>query len=103
MATIVHFPKVNRPTVGPIEPPPAQSVGQPEKARFDLWAALVNAVWVLTTLAWPVLRRLFALDVLYHVCRAIYYNNTQATLTLIGHFAMFVAVTYFVTHRKRGR
>lgn len=68
-----------------------------------LLSHLINAVWTLTLLLWPILRWIMALDVAFQGFRmAVTWSDpgTHAGITFIVHFLVFAAVTYFATNYK---
>lgn len=97
MAKIVKFPR-------PKKPAPEQRDASPTTVKTSPSDPLVlRVLWVLTVLLWPILKWVFALDCLYQLIRAIYHSNTPGVYgywTFAAHFAVFCALTYFVSVYK---
>ena len=72
----------------------------------NLMAGAVRTVWVLLVLVWTPLKWILSLEVLYRLLVAIYHWETvgsTAGWTFLAHFAMFSAITYFVSvYRPKG-
>lgn len=66
-------------------------------------SALLRWVWIITALLWPVLRWVVAIEAFLQMLRTMYYWNTpgmHAGWTFALHFAVLVALTYFVSVYK---
>lgn len=64
---------------------------------------IVQLVWVLTVMIWPLLRWVLALDVtlqLFRVFILSMHKGWYVDWILIEHFMFFVALTYFVSVYK---
>lgn len=88
------------PQVSKVTPSPrVQNMGNPN----TLLTHLIDALWVLTILLWPVLRWILALDVAFQGFRMAFTWSDPGThdgVTFLVHFLFFTAVTYFVTTYK---
>lgn len=64
---------------------------------------LLRGLWVLTVLVWPVLKWIVSLDVLGRLVMAFYHWDTPGSYagwTFFMHFAVFVALTFYVSVYK---
>lgn len=60
-------------------------------------------VWMLTVLAWPVLKWVVSINVFFHFVKMFYYWDTPgiyAGWIFIFHFLALTALTYFVSNYK---
>lgn len=99
MTTVLKFPKDNPRAAGrdhdltPEGKPPA-------KAGSNV---LVRVLWVVLALLWVPVKWVLSVDVFWQFLRMVYYWNDPAVhagWTFAGHFALLVALTYFVMHHK---
>ena len=61
---------------------------------------LVRGLWLVVVLAWPLGRWVIGLDVAYQFVRMLWYwdeAGVHAGWTFVVHFAVLVALTYFVS------
>ena len=68
-----------------------------------LFAPVVKAVWVVVVLVWPLLKWIVSIDVFFQFIRMVYHWNTPGVFagwTFLAHFAVLVALTYFVSIYK---
>ena len=83
------------------------SEGLPEKApepvkrptAAGVGGVVLNGVWGVTVLLWPILQWILSLDCVYQLVRMLYYWNTPgvyAGWTFLLHFSVFTALMYFV-------
>ena len=75
----------------------------PAAPRRGLFAPVVKAVWVVVVLVWPLLKWIVSIDVFFQFIRMVYHWNTPGVLagwTFLAHFAVLVALTYFVSIYK---
>ena len=88
------------PQVSKVTPSPGvQNMGIPNAVLTHL----INALWILALLLWPILRWIMALDVAFQGFRmAITWSDPgmHAGVKFVVHFLIFAAVTYFVTQYK---
>jgi hypothetical protein len=101
-AIILNFPR--QPKAVAREKQPCASVkSSPPRSLArgaGVGAAVLKGVWVLTVLAWMPLKWVLSLNCVYHLGRMIYYWHTpgmHAGVTFTTHFAVFCALTYFVS------
>ncbi len=62
-------------------------------------APIQKALWVVLVLCWPLVNKIFVVDVLFQLLRALFYWDTadvHAGWTFILHFGMMSGLTYFV-------
>jgi Uncharacterized KleE stable inheritance protein len=88
MGVIVQFPKVLNAA--------AKRGGGATSSR----QLVVRTVWVLVAMVWPILRWILALDVTLQLFRVLIISASRGWYMdwyLMGHFAVFVIITYFVT------
>lgn len=81
----------------------AQEKPAPAALLRGLFASVVKAVWVVVVLVWPLLKWIVSLDVIFRLIRMIYHWNTPGVFagwTFLAHFAVLVALTYFVSIYK---
>lgn len=68
--------------------------------------SIVKGAWLVTALLWPLLRWPISIEVFLQFVRTLYYWDTpgmRAGWTFILHFAVLVALTYFVSvHKPKG-
>jgi hypothetical protein len=103
MTKILQFPGGgNSPTVSENSANDGSAAAPPQ--RKDTKAAsfikgVIKGIWILTGLMWPLLRRVFALDMVFQFVRMLWHWNTpgiHAGLTFMLHFALFCTLYYFV-------
>jgi len=97
MTNIVKFPRTKRTGPEPAKPPPRQ-VGKP--VSDPRW---LKGLWVTTVLVWPFLKWIVVLDCVWQLMRTMYYWDTPgefAGMKFLLHFAVLVALTYFVSCYK---
>jgi hypothetical protein len=95
VAKIIRFPRPTRPTFTGLPP----SSKEPQ-------APTSGPAWlhVLFILAWPVLRWVFALDVLVQLVRMLGHWGGESPwpeFRFALHFVAYVAATYFVAHYRK--
>ncbi len=121
MTNVIKFPAAHRPAVAAEPAPepapvaasraptaaaaPARAVAAPtpKPVQGAAWASVIDVVWIVTSLFWPLLRWVLALDCMFQLLRAIYYSRTPDVYgwwTFGLHFAVLTAVTYFVMAYK---
>ena len=104
MTNIIQFPRGNAqkavlaPVLAPV--PVKQTQG------FNAWAlllglvrGLVNFVWLVMMIGWPVINWLACMDILFQFGRMIYFWHTpgiHAGWMFLAHFAGLSALNYFV-------
>jgi hypothetical protein len=97
MTNIVKFPGMKRPI------PELRAETQHQAAKPESTPALLKVIWVVTVLTWPVLKWIISFDCLYQMLRMMYHWNTPGTyagFNFLLHFAVFVALTYYVSLYK---
>jgi hypothetical protein len=65
--------------------------------RIMLW--IIELVWLLLGLLWPLLNWIIAMDVVFQLLRAVYYSNTpaiHATLQASIHGVLYLLLSLFV-------
>jgi len=92
MAIIVRLHKASEP------------VEKKNRISKDLFApVIVQLVWLLMVMIWPLLRWVLALDVTLQLFRVLILSMQKGWYLdwiLIAHFMFFVALTYFVSVYK---
>ena len=66
-------------------------------------AKVINGLWVVTVLVWPLLKWVLSMDCLYQLGRMLYYWDTpwvHGGWTFLFHFTFFTVLTYFVSIYK---
>jgi hypothetical protein len=103
MTKILQFPRGgNSPTTSENSASDGSAMAPPQ--RKDTKAAsftkgMIKGLWLLTGLMWPLLRRVFALDLVFQFVRMLWHWNTpdlHAGWTFMLHFALFCTLYYFV-------
>lgn len=90
MATIITFPRT----------PSASGKHRVKSLAAKIPSMAVRIVWMLTVMAWPVLRWIAALDVTAQLFRMLMLfadKGIYMDWTFIAHFACFVALVCFAT------
>lgn len=103
MTNIIKFPHKANASAKIVPEPPVLETPAPAAPRFSLLEAVVEAVWVVVVLVWPLLKWIIAIDVVFHLGRMLYRWKTPndfAGWTFLAHFAVLVAFTYFVSVYK---
>lgn len=75
-----------------VDPPPAATANK-------IMMGLLGVVWLITTLAWPLLKWVIAIDVTFQFLRMLYHWDTPgvyAGFTFLLHFFAFAGLQYFV-------
>lgn len=75
----------------------------PRAKGVDIGPAVLKGVWVLTVLAWPLLKWVVSIDCFYQLLRMVYHWDTPdvyAGWTFFLHFTVLTALTYFVSYYK---
>lgn len=78
----------------------------PTHVQAGVYAAVLQAVWVVTVLVWPILKWIVSMDCVFQLVRMIYYWDTPgayAGFMFLLHFAVLTMLTYFVSiYRPKG-
>jgi hypothetical protein len=95
MSNIINFPR----------PPIKETVksAAPKSKDRGLVVGLLKCVWMMTVLAWPLLRWALSIDVLFQFVRMVYHWNTPGAFagwTFVLHFVLLTAFTYYVSIYK---
>lgn len=100
MAKIIEFPNKKKERdhrIGDIKLPPRPlNVGG---LLAKLFRVIIDVVWVVTALFFPILSWIIALDCVFQFIRMIYYwhdKNIHAGITFSLHFAFLVFLNVFV-------
>lgn len=103
MTNIINFPRQAKPS---IEDAPKAATPVPTPVKAGIGAAVVNAVWVVMVLVWPVLKWIVSIDCVFQLIRMFYHWDTpgvHAGFTFLVHFAVLTILTYFVSvYRPKG-
>nr|ADD63324.1 KleE stable inheritance protein [uncultured bacterium pAKD4]AFU76024.1 KleE stable inheritance protein [Burkholderia cepacia] len=103
MTNIIKFPGKAEAPAEVAPEPAAQEKPAPAAPRRGLFAPVVKAVWVVVVLVWPLLKWIVSIDVFFQFIRMVYHWNTPGVFagwTFLAHFAVLVALTYFVSIYK---
>ena len=72
-------------------------------AMKSVFTTIMNVVYVLLAIFWPIVRWVMALNCVYQFGRALYYWNTPgmyAGWTALLHYAVFVGIYAFIAIYK---
>ena len=103
MTNIIKFPGKAEAPAEVAPEPAAQEKPASAAPRRGLFAPVVKAVWVVVVLVWPLLKWIVSIDVFFQFIRMVYHWNTPGVFagwTFLAHFAVLVALTYFVSIYK---
>lgn len=98
MSNIIKFPRASKRPTETREKGDLQPTKLEEKQVAD--AHVVRWGWILFVLVWPVARWIIAIDVFIQFVRMMIHWSTpgmNAGWVFLGHFAVLVACTYFVS------
>jgi len=94
MKNVIKFPVPTRPRPAVHQ---ADKAGPVDDSRGN---PLLKGLWVLTVLLWPLLKYVVILDCVFQFFRMLWFWNTPGTFAgfnFIFHFAILVALTWFVS------
>lgn len=97
MAKIIKFPRAS-------DPPNSKTANQANLFNARIGGAsrgVVNTLWTVLVLVWPILRWIIGIDVFIQGLRMWWHWHTPGThagITFLIHFAVLCALTYFVAN-----
>lgn len=77
--------------------------GAQRPAGSGMGGKIIQGLWVITVLLWPLLKWVLAMDCLYQLGRMLYYWDTPGVhggWVFVLHFTFFTVLTYFVSGYK---